>query len=140
MARTDYSHAHDLARSVARLSRRLRQERRSELTPSQLSVLGTVCTSGPSTPGAVAALERVQPPTMTRALNSLVDAGLILRTPHPDDGRQVLVAVSAAGEKVLTEERTRRDVWLAEQLRALTPAQRAHLDEAAVLLEQIADA
>ncbi len=136
----DYTHAHELARSVARLNRRLRQERLSDLTPSQLAVLGTVCTMGPATPSAVAARERVQPPTLTRTLNSLAEAGLVVREPHPDDGRQVLVSMSQLGETTLERERDRRDEWLAGQLAALPVPQRALLGEAADLLHRIADA
>ncbi len=47
-----------LALAVARLNRRLRQERQSELTPTQLSVLGTLTQLGPTSPSAVAARER----------------------------------------------------------------------------------
>ncbi len=132
--------AHELARAVARLNRRLRQERRSDLTPSQLSVLGAIRQMGPATPGAVAARERVQPPTLTRMLAALAEAGLVLRDQHPDDGRQVLVSLSERGEAVLSAERERRDEWLADQLGTLPADQRAVLDAAAVLLEQIASA
>jgi len=128
-----------LARSVARLNRRLRQERQTDLTPTQLSVLGTIRILGPSTPGAIAARERVQPPSVTRTLSCLVTEGLALREPHPDDGRQVLVSVSAKGEAVLAAERDRRDEWLARRLTGLTTAERATLREAAALLEQLAD-
>ncbi len=132
--------AHDLARAVARLNRRLRQERRSDLTPSQLAVLGTIRVLGPATPRAIAARERVQPPTLTRMLAALVEAGLVLRAPHPDDGRQVLVSLSDQGESVLSAERERRDEWLANQLATLPAEGRAVLDAAAALLEQIAGA
>ncbi len=108
--------SHQLARSVARLNRRLRQERQTDLTPTQLSVLGSLLKIGPATPSAIAAHERVQPPSITRTLTCLVDDGLVLREPHPDDGRQVLVSLSDKGEAVLAEERDRRDVWLGQQL------------------------
>ncbi|MGJ9423767.1 MarR family winged helix-turn-helix transcriptional regulator [Aeromicrobium sp. CF3.5] len=132
--------AHDLARAVARLNRRLRQERRSDLTPSQMSVLGTIRQMGSATPSAVAARERVQPPTLTRMLAALVDAGLVLRVQHPDDGRQVLVSLSDRGDTVLSAERERRDEWLADQLDTLPADQRDLLDAAADLLDQIASA
>jgi len=139
------SYAHDmptdsqqLARSVARLNRRLRQERQSELTPTQLSVLGLIRKLGASTPSAIAAHERVRPPSITRTLGSLIDEGLILRDPHPDDGRQVLVSVSGKGEAVLAEERMRRNEWLSGRLAALDPADRATLRKAAALLEELA--
>ena len=96
--------AHQIARAVARLNRRLRQERHSDLTPTQMSVLGAIRQLGEATPSAIAALERVQPPSITRTLTSLVDAGMATRAPHPDDGRQVLMSVSERGEAVLAEE------------------------------------
>jgi DNA-binding MarR family transcriptional regulator len=131
--------SHQLARSVARLNRRLRQERKSDLTPTQLSVLGSILAIGPATPSVIAAHERVQPPSISRTLNCLVDEGLAIREPHPDDGRQVIISVSDKGEAVLAEERARRDQWLAHRLTELTTAERKALREAAVLLERLAD-
>jgi DNA-binding MarR family transcriptional regulator len=130
--------AHQIARSVARMNRRLRQERQSDLTPTQLSVLVSVRLIGPATPGAIAAHERVRPPSITRTLTHLLEAGLVTREPHPDDGRQVLVAVSPEGETVLDAERSRRDLWLAHELASLTTDERTTLREAAVLLERLA--
>lgn len=128
-----------LAQSVARLNRRLRQERHSDLTPNQLSVLHTLVVLGPTTPGAVASRERVQPPTITRVINSLADDGLVVREQHPDDGRQVLVTVSELGQKVLAEERQRRDAWLSRRLQQLDPRERALLREAAALMLDLAE-
>jgi DNA-binding MarR family transcriptional regulator len=130
--------SHQLARAVARLNRRLRQERQTDLTPTQLSVLGAVRQLGSATPGQIAHQERVQPPSITRTLNCLVDEGLAVREPHPDDGRQVLISVSDKGEVVLAEERDRRDQWLARRLHELTTAERKTLREATALLERLA--
>lgn len=105
-----------------------------------MSVLGTIRQMGSATPSAVAARERVQPPTLTRMLAALVDAGLVLRVQHPDDGRQVLVSLSDRGDTVLSAERERRDEWLADQLDTLPADQRDLLDAAADLLDQIASA
>ena len=129
-----------LARAVARLNRRLRQERQTELTATQLSVLGSIMKLGPATPSAIAAHERVQPPSITRTLNCLVDDGLVSRDPHPDDGRQVLISLSDKGEDVLAEERARRDEWLAHRLAELTTDERAVLRQASDLLEGLASA
>lgn len=130
--------AHQIARSVARLNRRLRQELQSERTPTQLSVLGAIHMLGTSTPGAIAAHERVRPPSITRTLTYLVEEGLVVREPHPDDGRQVLISLSDKGDAVLTEERARRDLWLSRRLAELTVAERTTLKEAAALLERLA--
>ena len=128
-----------LALAVARLNRRLRQERQSELTPTQLSVLGTLTQLGPTSPSAVAARERVSAPSATRTLNCLVDEGHVIREPHPHDGRQVVVTISELGEKTLAEERRRRDEWLHLRLQQLDARERAVLREASVLLTEIAD-
>jgi DNA-binding MarR family transcriptional regulator len=128
-----------LARSVARLNRRLRQERHTELTPTQLAVLGTVMTMGPATPSAIAAREGVRPPSVTRTLNCLTDEGYIVREPHPDDRRQVLVRLSDKGEALLAEQRTRRNAWLDARLSTLSVNERATLREASALLEKLAD-
>ncbi len=126
-----------LSQSVVRLSRRLRQERHSELTPTQLAVLGALLTKGPMTPGAIAAHECVQPPSMTRTINCLHELSLIARSPHPDDGRQIVVSISTKGEQIIIAERARRDQWLARRFTELTAAERKLLREATVLLERL---
>ena len=127
-----------LARSVSRLTRRLRQERHTELTPTQLAVLGTVMVMGPATPSAIAARENVRPPSVTRTLNCLADDGYVVREPHPDDRRQVLVRLSDKGEALMKEERNRRNAWLDARLSALTVEERTTLREASDLLERLA--
>ena len=127
-----------LARSVVHLTRRLRQERHTELTPTQLAVLSTVMVMGPATPSAIAAREKVRPPSVTRTLNCLVDDGYVLREPHPDDRRQVLVRLSDKGEALLDEERKRRNAWLDGRLSTLTVEERTTLREASDLLERLA--
>lgn len=118
----------------------MRAERRSELTPTQLSVLGAVALLGPATPGSVAAHEQVRPPSVTRMLNQLTETGYIRRVPDPDDGRQVLVEISEQGHSRLAEERQRRDAWLQEQLDRLTDSERELLRSAAPLLRRLAQA
>ncbi len=141
VARTDTGLASSLRMSVARLSRRLRSERDpdNELLPvGQLSVLGTLLRNGPSTVGQLAGIERVQPPSMTRTVNCLEDGGYVVRRPHETDGRQVVVALSPQGEETLAADRARRDVWLAQRLRELTPDERRVLRAAAPIIERLA--
>ncbi len=143
VARTDSGLASALRISVARLSRRLRSERDpdSELLPvGQLSVLGALFRNGPSTVGELASLERVQPPSMTRTVNCLEEGGYVVRRKHETDKRQVVVALSEKGEEILAADRRRRDVWLAQRLRELTPDERNLLRKAAPILERLAHA
>jgi DNA-binding MarR family transcriptional regulator len=141
IARTDSGLASALRISVARLSRRLRSERdpENELLPvGQLSVLGALKRGGERTVGELAALERVQPPSMTRTVNCLEEGGYVVRRKHETDGRQVVVALSEQGEQTIAADRKRRDAWLAQRLRELTPDERSTLRQAAPIIERLA--
>ncbi|ONH24767.1 MarR family winged helix-turn-helix transcriptional regulator [Pseudofrankia asymbiotica] len=124
--------------SVMRLSRRMRQERSSSLSPTQIAALATLERHGPMTLGEIAAHERVQPPSMTRVITYLADAGLAVRSAHPTDGRQVIAEITAAGHALLESERRRRDEWLAERLTHLSDDDIAALRRAAPILENLA--
>src|SRR5690242_4339880 len=94
----DTALASELRTTVMRLARRLRSQRTDDtLTLSQLAALGTLARLGALTPGELAMHERVQPPSMTRLIAKLEEAGLVSKTAHPADGRQVLVEISASG-------------------------------------------
>ncbi len=125
--------------AVMRLARRMRSERAdSSLTLSQMSALATLERTGPLTPRELAAQERVQPPSMTRITTALEVAGLVTRTDHPTDGRQVLLAASPAGVALLREDRRRRDVWLAQRLSELEPEDVLVLARAAQIIDSLA--
>ena len=126
--------------SVMRLARRLRAERSSEgLTVSQLSVLGIIDREGPLSPTQLAAIERVQPPSMTRVVAALEDLGLVRRDPHLTDGRQCLITLTERGGDLLAQDRSRRQAWLACRLQELSTAEREALLVAAPIIERLAD-
>ena len=125
--------------SVMRLARRLLAEREDDsLTLSQLATLGTLNRHGPMTLGALAAHERVQPPSMTRIVSGLEERGLAVREPDATDRRLVVVRITAEGSALLEADRRRRDAWLARRLRELTADEREALRRAAPVLEKLA--
>ena len=131
--------AHDLRLSVMRLSRRLRTQRvDTTVTLTHLAALSTLRRHGPMSPGELATHERVQPPSMTRVVVALEGMGLVSRTPHPTDGRQVVLSLTEAAETLLDEEARAREAWLTGQLQQLTAAERDVLREAAVLVDKLA--
>ncbi len=136
---SDPALASALRLSVMRLARRLRAERSdSALTLGQLSVLACLDRNGSMTPGELASYERVRPPQMTRLVASLDDTGLLVRTDHPTDGRQVVVSLSPDGVALVREDRRRRDAWLTQQLETLPVDDREVLRAAADVLERLA--
>jgi DNA-binding MarR family transcriptional regulator len=132
--------AEDLRISIARLSRRLRAQGGSSLSATQHAALAAVFRHGSMTPGALAENEKVQPPSMTRVIAVLEDQGLMVRSPHPTDGRQVVLQVTDEGKSLLKEERRRKEAWLARRLQELTNEERAILRQAAPILEKLSKA
>jgi DNA-binding MarR family transcriptional regulator len=132
--------ASDLSLAVIRLARQLRFRRPESLVSlSQLSALSTLHKEGAMTPGALALRERVRPPSMTRVVASLAELGLVARTAHPVDGRQVLVSVSDAGASLVESERRASQEWLRRKLDALDHDERMTLMRAADLMLDIVD-
>lgn len=56
-----------------------------------------VVAEGAETPSDVAAATDRHVSSVSRVIDQLVDAGLLDRSPHPDDRRQVLLTLTAAG-------------------------------------------
>ncbi|MDT7538031.1 MAG: hypothetical protein QOI82_1616 [Actinomycetota bacterium] len=131
--------ASTLRLAVMRLARRMRAQRADTmLTLSQLAALATLDRHGPLSPGELAAHEKISPPSMTRLLGVLEGEGLVVRTAHPTDGRQVMLAVSPVGQELLKEDRRRRDVWLAQRLKDLDAEDLDVLRSAVRILDRLA--
>lgn len=130
--------ASDLSLAVVRLTRHLRGRRvDSQVSLTQLSALATLSREGDMTPGALAARERVQPPSMTRVIASLAELGLVVRTAHPTDGRQVIVSLSPAGHALIADEASAREAWMTAQLAGLTETQLDTLRDAVGIIGTI---
>ena len=138
--RTDAGLASELRAAVMRLRRRLATERHpdNDLSIGQMVVLGLLVRLGEQSVGELARAERVQPPSMTRTVNCLESEGYVRRRQHDTDGRQVVVSLTDAGRAAVLADRQRRDAWLAQQMRTLTPDERAALRTAAPILARLA--
>jgi len=126
----------------ARLSRRVRQEALSgggDLTASRLAALATIEDLGPLTLGELAAVEQVQPPSMTRIVARLEEHGLAVRQVDPNDRRIARVQITKAGSETLARSRTRKDAFLARRVARLSPDERAALAGALPVLEALID-
>jgi DNA-binding MarR family transcriptional regulator len=100
--------------------------------------LSVVVFGGPLSLGRLAEAERVRPPTMTRTVQGLEAAGLVLREVDPDDRRIVNIRATPKGVQVLQAARARRVAALAASLDALPARDRRTLERAASLLEKLA--
>jgi DNA-binding MarR family transcriptional regulator len=77
---------------------------------------------------------------MTRVIAALEQRGLLERSPHPTDGRQVVLKATEQGRALVREERRRKEAWLSQRLMELTPEERAIVRKAAPILQKISKA
>jgi DNA-binding MarR family transcriptional regulator len=126
-----------LRRAVNRLQRRLRQESLGGLSPAQASALGSVSRHGQPTLGELAAIEQVQPPTMTRIVASLMEAGMVTRVADANDRRSARVRITPAGERGLERMRTRKNAFLSRRLDQLSADEQRQAAELVSLLEHL---
>jgi DNA-binding MarR family transcriptional regulator len=134
---TDEEVAGRLRIAVNRLQRRLRQESLGGLSPAQASALGSVSRNGSPTLGELAAIEQVQPPTMTRIVASLTEAGMVTRVADARDRRSARVRITPAGGRALDRMRTRKNAFLLRRLGELSREEQRNAVEMVALLEHL---
>ncbi|MFJ6749001.1 MULTISPECIES: MarR family winged helix-turn-helix transcriptional regulator [unclassified Streptomyces] len=106
--------ATDLGATVAQLMRHLRAASpQGELTPTQRSVISRIDSGGPATTAALARAELVRPQSMRITLGALEERGVLARSPHPTDGRQVVFSLTEDGRRTLAAVRQAKHDWLA---------------------------
>jgi DNA-binding MarR family transcriptional regulator len=123
--------------SINRLYRLLRQESLAGLSPAQASALGAVNRLGSPTLGELAAIEQVQPPTMTRIVATLTDAGMATRIIDDADRRSARVRITPNGRRALERIRTLKNAFLIRRLAELGPEEQAGAAELVALLEHL---
>jgi DNA-binding MarR family transcriptional regulator len=132
--------ASQLRPALLRLTRLVRNQRVDmSVTLTQLSAMGTLYKRGPMSAGELAALERVQPPSMTKVIANLEERGLVRRDVHPADRRQAVIAITPAGEALLDSERRSRDAWLTKRLGTLSAEERALVQRVIPILDTLAE-
>lgn len=125
---------------LQKVARRIRAERGdSQVTDSQMAVLWRLDKAGAASPGELAAGEKVSPPSMNRTVNALEEAGYVTRTQHDDDGRRVVVTLTAAGRAVTAETRRLREEWFSRHLALLSDEERAQLLAVTDILRKLAE-
>jgi len=122
---------------LLRLGRRLRQESPAGITPTQLSALSVVGKARRITIGDLAAIESVQPPTMSRIVAALEEDGWVERTTDRTDRRVSFVTATAKGERELERVRAERNAFLASRLGRLEPNDLAAVLAALPSLERL---
>jgi DNA-binding MarR family transcriptional regulator len=123
--------------AINRMQRRLRQESLAGLSPAQASALGSVNRLGSPTLGELAATEQVQPPTMTKLVAGLTEAGMVTRITDDVDRRSARVRITPPGTRTLERIRTLKNAFLVRRLSELSPEEQEHAADLVALLEHL---
>jgi DNA-binding MarR family transcriptional regulator len=105
--------ARELRLLIGMLKRRLREEAHpGDFTVSQLSVLSRLEREGPATVSRLARAEGMRPQSMGATVSVLESAGLVSGSPDPQDGRQIILALTPACQELIKAGRAAREDWL----------------------------
>jgi DNA-binding MarR family transcriptional regulator len=74
---------------------------------------------------------------ITKIAKSLEEMGLVSRTADESDRRVTRLALTPEGAKRLERNRTRKNAWLAQRLRALGRDERVSLEAVLPVLERV---
>jgi DNA-binding MarR family transcriptional regulator len=88
---------------------------------------------------SLAELEAVAPASISGIVARLVEKGLVIRNPNPDDGRSSLVELSGRGREVLDKGREERTAMVAHRLARLSPEERATLAAVIATLDRLGE-
>jgi DNA-binding MarR family transcriptional regulator len=123
--------------AINRLHRLLRQESLDGLSPAQASALGAVKRLGGPALGELAAVEQMQPPSMTKIVATLTGAGMVTRVTDVADRRSARVWITPAGERSLERIRTLKNAFLARRLAELGADEQTAAADLVELLEHL---
>jgi len=104
---------------ASRLVRSIGKEAGSRIPTATLRLLARLDESAPTTIGRLAELDRCAQPTMSRAVQSLVDKGWAERYANSDDARSSLVGITSEGRAALNDVRARAAVVVADRYQNL---------------------
>lgn len=81
----------------------------------------------------------MKPQSMGATIASLEELGFVERRPHPTDGRQVHLSLTAKGAAVRNSIKTAKRNWLEHAIAKLPVRDREKLFEAGEIIRQLAE-
>jgi len=130
--------ADELAIMAVRLIRWLRVADESpSLSGPEASALAAIIYSGGLSPSALADLEQVRRPTVTRTINALAERGLVERRPDLSDKRAIRIEATERGRALWQTGQLRKIAPLTERIAGLSAEERDQLEAVWPLLKRI---
>lgn len=136
--RISETEVNDFSQAVGLLVRRVRAAAGShELSLTESAAMARLDRDGPSTIADLARAECVKPQSMGASIAALEERGLVRRTPHPTDGRQVNIELTAQGAEVRKSAREAKRTWLAQVVAQLDKEERDTLFAAGEIIRRL---
>ncbi len=130
----------DFTQSMGLLIRRVRAAAAShELSLTEAAVLRRLENDGPATTADLARAESMKPQSMGTSVAALEERGFVERKPHPTDGRQVNIVLTAKGAAVRKSMREAKRTWLAHAIAQLDERERETLFKAGEIIKRLAE-
>lgn len=126
------------AQTLGRLVRHMRAAAaQHELSLTESAVLARLGREGPATTAELARAEGMRPQSMSAAVAALEERELVVRKPHPSDGRQVNIALTDKGAAVRSAATDLKRAWLAQATAGLGEEDRLILARAGEILKRL---
>jgi DNA-binding MarR family transcriptional regulator len=130
----------DFTQAIGLLMRRVRAAAGShELSLTEAAVMARLDKDGPATTADLARAEGMKPQSMGTTIAALEEMGIVERKPHPTDGRQVHIALTAKGVAVRKSAKDAKRTWLAQAVAQLDEGERVTLFKAAEIIRRLAE-
>lgn len=134
--------AAELRMLSGKLKRRLREQGSlgGDISWSQIAVLRRLEQDGPATVSTLARAESMRPQSMGAITAALEAAGLVDGMPHPTDGRQTILNLTAACREKLAANRAARQDWLCRAIQTkLAPDEQEILAQSIALMQRLVE-
>ena len=110
-----------------------------ELSLTEAAVLKRLAKDGPATTADLARAESMKPQSMGATIAALEEMGMVERKPHPTDGRQVNIELTAKGEAMRKSAKDARRTWLAQAIAQLDKQEQATLFAAGEIVRRLVE-
>lgn len=130
----------NLTQAIGLLVRRVRAAAAShELSLTEAAVMARLAKDGPATTADLARAESMKPQSMGTTIAALEEMGLVERKPHPTDGRQVNIELTAKGAAVRNSAKDAKRTWLVQAIAQLDEQDRETLFKAGDIIKRLAE-
>src|SRR5580658_1666214 len=128
----------DFTQAIGLLVRRVRAAAASqELSLTESAVMARLAREGPATTADLARAEGMKPQSMGTTIAALEELGIVERKPHPTDGRQVNIELTAKGAAVRKSAGDAKRTWLAQAIAQLDEQERETLFAAGEIMKRL---